>query len=173
MILGTPSYLAPEAVTDPDTMGPAGDLYSLGCVGYYLLTGRRVFEGKTAVDVCVKHVSAEPTPPSTYRPVPAELERVILMCLAKKPEDRPANAGVLAQLLRAVPASNNWSEDQAIAWWGEFQKSERKTIATADTLTITVDLGDRDGVAFPIDKARLESGHGGSVDAHPEAPVGD
>jgi serine/threonine-protein kinase len=63
VILGTPAYLAPEALTDPQQVGPAFDLYALGCVGYFLLTGRRVFEGKTDIDICTKHVTAQPTPP--------------------------------------------------------------------------------------------------------------
>ncbi|HEY5927918.1 MAG TPA: serine/threonine-protein kinase [Kofleriaceae bacterium] len=144
MILGTPAYVAPEAVTDPATIGPPADLYALGLVGYFLLTGRRVFEGKTAVDVCVQHVTAQPKPPTSYGvKMQAELEAIILQCLAKQPSDRPQSAAALAKLLSAVPLAGDWSEEEAARWWADFQKLDRPTAATADTLTITVDL-DRD-----------------------------
>jgi serine/threonine-protein kinase len=145
MILGTPAYVAPEAVTDPATIGPSVDIYALGLVGYFLLTGRRVFEGNTAVDVCVKHVTEQPKPPTSHgAKMPAELERIILQCLAKKPTDRPASAAALAKLLAEVPSSGDWSEDEAARWWRDFHNSDRKTPATADTQTITVDLDDRE-----------------------------
>jgi eukaryotic-like serine/threonine-protein kinase len=148
MILGTPAYVAPEAVTDPATVGPAVDLYALGLVGYFLLTGRRVFEGKTAVDVCVQHVTAQPKPMSTHGvKVSAELEHVIMMCLAKQPSGRPADAGTLSKLLGEIPAAGDWSEDEALDWWSEFRKLERPTAATAETRTITVDIANREDVA--------------------------
>ena len=144
MILGTPAYVAPEAVTDPATIGPAVDIYSLGLVGYFLLTGRRVFEGKTSVDVCVQHVTAEPKPPTSHGvKMPAELERIILQCLAKHPSQRPASAAALAKMLAAVPPAGDWSEDEAARWWDDFKRLDRPSVASADTLTITVDL-DRD-----------------------------
>src|SRR5205823_13279930 len=88
VILGTPAYVAPEAVTDPAHVGPAVDLYALGAVGYFLLTGRRVFEGKTAVELCIQHVSATPVPPSQVAAngascVSGELDAIVLRCLAK------------------------------------------------------------------------------------------
>lgn len=142
-ILGTPAYIAPEAVTDPDKIGPAVDLYAVGCVGYYLLTGRRVFEGKTSVDLCVQHVTATPKPPSTLttNPIPAELEAIILRCLAKQPEQRPEDANALAKLLRQVP--HTWTDEDAVRWWQKFREQDRPLGASASTLTITVDLGDR------------------------------
>jgi serine/threonine-protein kinase len=145
LILGTPSYVAPEAVTDPATVGPAVDLYAVGLVGYFLLTGRRVFEGNTAVDVCVQHVTAQPKPMSSHgAKVSAELDAVIMSCLAKQPSGRPADAGTLAQMLAAVPAAGDWSDDEALRWWSDFRKLERPTAATADTRTITVDIANRE-----------------------------
>ncbi len=144
MILGTPSYVAPEAVTDPATVGAAVDLYALGLVGYFLLTARRVFEGNTAVDVCVQHVTAQPKPMSTHGvKVSAELEHIIMMCLAKQPSGRPADAGTLAKMLAAVPPAGDWSDDEALRWWADFRRLERPTLATADTRTITVDIANR------------------------------
>ena len=145
VILGTPYYIAPEAVNDPASVGTPVDIYALGGVGYFLLTGKRMFDGATAVDVCVKHVTAKPTPPSqvTTNHIPSELEELILRCLSKSPKDRPT-AAELGKLLRAVPRNGDWSEDAARAWWKEFHESAPITPDTsAPTMTITVDLGHR------------------------------
>src|SRR5690606_9007434 len=98
IILGTPAYVAPEAVTDPARIGPAVDLYALGAVGYFLLTGRSVVEGKTAVELCNQHVTAAPRRPTEVAKihVPTELEDLILRCLAKDPAARFASAPALA-----------------------------------------------------------------------------
>ena len=73
--------------------GPRADLYSLGCVAYYLLTGRQVFEGETVMQVFAQHLQAAPTPPSQRAPHgAARPRRLVLDCLAKKPEDRPTSA---------------------------------------------------------------------------------
>jgi len=147
VVLGTPAYVAPEAVTDPASIGPAVDLYALGAVGYFLLTGRRVFEGKTAVDICIQHVTAAPRPPSEVAPgrVPPELEALILRCLAKRPADRFASASDLAEALAAIPRAADWSRDDARRWWRERREREAAPLPStaAPTLTMTVDLGDR------------------------------
>jgi len=141
-IMGTPSYIAPESVTDPDRVGPAADLYALGAVGYYLVTGKRVFEGKTTVDVCVQHVTATPTRPSELVTLPTELEDVLLRCLAKKPELRPSSANELARLLREVPTGASWNEEHALQWWREFRTNAPKAPVTVETTTrsLTIDL---------------------------------
>jgi serine/threonine-protein kinase len=159
-ILGTPAYIAPEAITDPESIGPSVDLYALGAVGYFLLTGRRVFEGKTAVDLCVQHVTAQPKPMSemTKNPIPPRLEEIILQCLAKKPEQRPESATALARLLEDVhsprPTSTleGWSDADAAHWWIQFRSQSRPLGASASTLTITVDLGDRTDAQPPLDR---------------------
>jgi eukaryotic-like serine/threonine-protein kinase len=143
-IMGTPAYIAPESVTDPDQVSPASDLYALGAVAYFLVTGKRVFEGKTSVDVCVQHVTATPVPPSQVvdTHLPRGLEELILRCLAKQPKDRPASAAELAALLRAIPPSENWSEEDANRWWTEFEKDPKRP-GKSDVATITVDLAQR------------------------------
>jgi serine/threonine-protein kinase len=145
-ILGTPAYIAPEAVTDPGTIGPSSDLYAVGAVGYFLLTGRRVFEAKTNVDLCIQHVTATPKPPSTMtkNPIQPELEALILRCLAKTPAERPDSAASLAKLLREVPPARVWSEESAVQWWDDFRRLPRPASASASTLTITVDVDQRD-----------------------------
>jgi serine/threonine-protein kinase len=100
---GTPAYMAPEILRDEPVDGRA-DLYALGCVAYYLLTAQMVFEAETSIQMVLKHLQAEPVPPSrrTTNPIPAALDRIVLDCLAKQPGDRPAGARELAQRLAAV-----------------------------------------------------------------------
>ncbi|HSD89247.1 MAG TPA: serine/threonine-protein kinase [Kofleriaceae bacterium] len=146
-IMGTPSYISPESVTDPDKVGPASDLYALGAVGYYLVTGKRVFEGKTSVDVCVQHVTAKPVPPSQLANVhiPGALEEILLRCLAKTPAARPASASELARQLRAIPLGTEWTEEKAIEWWAAFKKLPADRAAAHDSATrsVTIDIGIR------------------------------
>jgi eukaryotic-like serine/threonine-protein kinase len=144
-ILGTPAYIAPEQVTDPASIGAGADLYAVGAVGYFLLTGRRVFEAKTTVEMCILHVTATPKPPSlmTTKRIPPELEQIVLRCLAKSPSDRPASAGELAKLLREVPMTGDWGESGAMQWWSDFRRLPKQAASSAPTLTITVDLEGR------------------------------
>jgi serine/threonine-protein kinase len=106
-IAGTPLYLAPEAITSPENVDARSDLYALGALGYFLLTGVPPFSGKTLVEVCSQHVHSEPLPPSHRLGVhvPAPLEALLLECLDKDPERRPRSAAVLqARLLRLATA---------------------------------------------------------------------
>jgi serine/threonine-protein kinase len=103
MTLGTPAYMAPEMV-QADTVDGRADLYSLGCVAYFLLTGQLVFQGDTAIQTMFMHLQQPPVPPSqrTGNPVPPALEEIILACLAKEPADRPQNAAAVSSRLAAV-----------------------------------------------------------------------
>jgi hypothetical protein len=118
---GTPAYMAPEMGDEDKTDGRA-DLYSLGCVAYYLLTGRLVFEAATALQMYAKHLQDLPAPPSTRSPVPLPpgLDQLILACLAKKPESRPRTAVELARSLAAIEVEP-WTQEQAIQWWKEHR----------------------------------------------------
>src|SRR5262245_369689 len=99
---GTPAYMAPEMAGDEVVDGRA-DLYSLGCVAYFLLTGRLVFEAGSALQMVARHLYDPPEPPSRHAPdVPLALERLVLRCLAKRPEDRPGSAAELATALEAA-----------------------------------------------------------------------
>jgi serine/threonine-protein kinase len=117
MALGTPGYMAPEMALGERVDGRA-DIYALGCVAYFLLTGALVFEAETAFQMIAKHLQSPPVPPSqrTEKPVSPELERLILKCLAKDPSDRPQSAARLAQALEFIP-TDPWSEDLARRWW--------------------------------------------------------
>jgi eukaryotic-like serine/threonine-protein kinase len=115
---GTPAYMAPETSLG-DTLDGRADLYALGCVAHYLLTGRLVFEAENAVRLIVMHLQDEPQPPSRHAPfpVPPELDALVLACLAKSPAERPASAAALDRALAAVPVAEPWSEERAAAWW--------------------------------------------------------
>jgi serine/threonine-protein kinase len=116
---GTPEYLAPEVARGEAVDGRA-DLYALGCVGYYMLTGRPVFEAGNVYHMIARHLNDEPPPPSSVaaQPVPAGLDAVILACLRKDRAERPASARDLGQALAAVPVVP-WSEADARRWWAE------------------------------------------------------
>jgi serine/threonine-protein kinase len=118
--MGTPAFMAPEVAHGQEIDGRS-DLYGLGCVAYWLATGREVFEGATALEVISKHLNAEPDPPSRHSPgeMPRELDALILRCLEKKPDRRPPGAREVARLLRSVPLADPWSEEHAQAWWSE------------------------------------------------------
>jgi len=124
-VLGTPAYMAPEAALGQPLDGRS-DLYGLGCVAWWLLTGREVFEGSSVLDVVMKHVRDEPDPPSRHagETIPAELDAVILRCLEKKPERRPATAREVARLLHAVPVVGRWSDENAEEWWAVHAAAE-------------------------------------------------
>jgi serine/threonine-protein kinase len=114
---GTPAYMAPEMASGEPVDGRA-DLYALGCVGYYMLTGALVFEGENALQMILKHLQNDPVPPSSRlgAAVPAELERVILWCLGKSPRDRPADAGELGEAFGGAGA-DGWTQHHARIWW--------------------------------------------------------
>jgi eukaryotic-like serine/threonine-protein kinase len=116
---GTPGFMAPEiALGNPGVDGRA-DLYSLGCVAYYLLTGQPVFSGETPVATVLAHVQTPPQPPSARAefPIPPGLDRVILQCLAKEPSDRPATASVLDRRLADCVPADAWTAERAREWW--------------------------------------------------------
>lgn len=116
---GTPGYIAPEIAMGELRIDARADIYTLGCVAYYLLTGSMVFNEASPTAMAVAHVQKEPEPPSarTELPVPADLERVVLQCLAKRPADRPASARALVQLLDACRDAGEWSAADAEVWW--------------------------------------------------------
>jgi len=118
-ITGTPLYMAPETVSAPETVDARSDLYALGAVGYWLLTGTHVFSGESIIQVFAHHLHSVPDPPSTRlgAPVAADLESVLLACLAKPPEDRPATAHLLRERLRACAAAGRWTNARAAQWW--------------------------------------------------------
>jgi serine/threonine-protein kinase len=124
-MLGTPGFMAPEQILGMQLDGRA-DLYSLGCVAWWLLTGQEVFSREGAeAKILHKHIY-DPLPSLRVQMrgwCPPELEMVIAACLAKSVEDRPANARALAATLRAIviPDAEAWNEARARAWWREYR----------------------------------------------------
>ena len=119
MTLGTPTYMAPELALDEAVDGRA-DLYALGCVMYFLLTGKVVFESDNVMRLMVRHIEEKPVPPSrrTDQPIPRSLDDAILACLAKDPAARPPNAAAVSDALAAAEADvEPWTQEQAAAWW--------------------------------------------------------
>jgi serine/threonine protein kinase len=133
---GTPAYMAPEMALSEAVDGRA-DIYALGCVGYFLLTGHIVFDGTSAFQIVAKHLRNDPVPPSlrTRRDIPQALERIILKCLAKKPDDRYSSAMELSRALAGVP-TRQWSEDDAAGAWDPLMKpSAPAVVQVANAIT--------------------------------------
>jgi serine/threonine-protein kinase len=119
-ITGTPLYMPPESIVSPDKVDARSDLYSLGAVAYYLLTGTPPFSGQTIVEICAAHLHVSPEPPSQRRDdVPSDLEAVILRCLGKEPEARFQTATQLRAALAACADGAVWTSERAAAWWSE------------------------------------------------------
>ena len=116
---GTPAYMAPEMVVGDATVDGRANLYALGCVGYWLLTGKPVFEGDNPVAVLVEHAKTPPVPPSqvSEMPIPPQLESVILQCLQKEPSDRFQTAAELSAALTDCHISSGWDRNKAAEWW--------------------------------------------------------
>ncbi len=147
-ITGTPLYMAPEAIATPDAVDARTDLYALGAVGYFLLTGSDVFTGRSVMEVCSHHLRTPPVPPSARlgAPVPDDLEALILSCLAKDPAGRPADARVLRGALRACRDADAWSEEDARRWYDRHSEPLRvrqRRASVAGDVTIEVDLDQR------------------------------
>lgn len=126
-ITGTPLYMAPETVSAPETVDARSDLYALGAVGYWLLTGTHVFSGESIIQVFAHHLHSVPDRPSTRlgAPVSDDLETLLLACLAKRPEDRPASARILRERLRACAAAGRWTNARAAQWWAAHRHQVR------------------------------------------------
>jgi hypothetical protein len=151
VVQGTPLYLSPEAINDPGAVDARSDLYSLGAVAYFLLTGSPVFTGRTLVEVCSHHLHSSPVRPSDRlgAAVPPGLEELILACLEKDPEDRPFAAAALRDALRSLDVPE-WTESAARDWWRQWHDRQGHTpgprpstdsVALADRPRFTVGSG--------------------------------
>jgi len=115
---GTPAYMAPE-MANGEPVDHRADLYALGCVGYWLVTGLLVFEADNPLRMLIQHIQATPLPPSRRAGtmLPARLEAVIMRCLEKDPARRPSSADEIAAELELVELDRPWDQPRARAWW--------------------------------------------------------
>jgi eukaryotic-like serine/threonine-protein kinase len=116
---GTPAYMAPEIILGESDVDCRADVYSLGCVAYYLLTGHLVFEGDTPMKMLLQHVQTAPVAPSlrSELEISPELDNLVLACLEKDPNKRPQNAEQLFRRACRCKTGDSWDQDQARAWW--------------------------------------------------------
>jgi serine/threonine protein kinase len=130
-LTGTPLYMSPEAIQMPNSVDARSDLYAVGAVGYFLLTGQPVFDAENVVELCQKHVAAQPVPPSerTRTPIPPELESALLACLEKSRAKRPQTARDLAELIARCAEATQWSLEDADAWWGRHERGHASSPA--------------------------------------------
>jgi serine/threonine-protein kinase len=119
MVAGTPAFLSPEQAKGEKDVDARADIYAVGCVAYWLVTGKQVFEADTPIKVILAHVGDPPVPPSkrTELEIPPALEAAILKCLEKDPSNRPQNARELEEMLAAVKFEKHWSLKKAEQWW--------------------------------------------------------
>jgi serine/threonine-protein kinase len=117
-VSGTPMYMAPEQAIGDRSLDARADIYALGAMMYYSLTGRAPFTGENAFEVMMAHARDPVVPPSQIVPgVPEDLEKVVLRCLAKKPAERFVSVRALSQALCACGAATEWGANRAEAWW--------------------------------------------------------
>jgi len=118
-IVGTPLYLAPEGVEQPDKLDGRSDLYAVGAIGYFLLTATPMFEFRNLRDVLMHQVKTMPQKPSDRlgRPIGPDLEKLVMRCLAKDPDQRPHSAASLEEALAHCESARSWTRTEAAAWW--------------------------------------------------------
>ncbi len=145
-VIGTPHYLAPEAIARPDDVGPPVDIYALGAVAFFLITGRRLFTGRTVIEVCSQHLHDTPESPSAVlgQTIEPTFEALILRCLAKEPDDRPQDGAALAEELAALTVSG-WTTSDARAWWRSYEgKPDADVCDPLDRTQLAVNMSGRD-----------------------------
>jgi eukaryotic-like serine/threonine-protein kinase len=128
---GTPAFMAPEVVLGASDTDHRVDLYALGCVAYWLLTGKLVFQGRSAVEMMFHHAHTPAPRPSTRSdlPIPAPLEALVMACLEKDPARRPASAAAVSSRLDAISLGDSWNVERAERWWATHRPADRRPVA--------------------------------------------
>lgn len=134
-LVGTPMYMSPEAIRAPEQVDGRSDLYAVGAVGYFLLAGNHMFRAESVSEVCAMHLGETPRPLSELVPgeVPADLEAVIMACLAKDPDDRPQSAAELRQALGRCEDPGGWTRDDACGFWRDYEPAATRAYLHADS----------------------------------------
>jgi serine/threonine-protein kinase len=140
MVAGTPAFMAPESALNANDADVRADLYAVGAVAYWLLTGRLVFEGLSGYETLLEQVNTRPVPPSqrTETAIPSDLERIIMACLEKDPHKRPQSAAELMSMLKAVSNASPWTTNRAEHWW----QTHRPIVQRALTPVMTATAGE-------------------------------
>ena len=122
-MIGTPSFMPPEAIKNSGRSDPRSDIYSVGALGYFLLTAGNVFAADNVLDLYEKHLTQSPSSPSerTSNPISGELEETILRCLEKEPNLRPQSVAELGALLQTSPFVSGWGLEERTAWWAKYE----------------------------------------------------
>jgi hypothetical protein len=136
-LAGTPLYMSPEAIQFPASVDACSDLYAVGAVGYFLLTGRPVFDASSVAELCQKHIDEAPAPPSLRlgKPLPADLESIILACLEKSRAKRPQTARDLAHRLERCQLADEWTVEMAETWWSQHDRGAHAPAGSSSTVS--------------------------------------
>jgi serine/threonine protein kinase len=153
-MVGTPSFMPPEAIKNSARSDPRSDIYSVGALGYFLLTDEYIFEAESVFDLYDKQLTRAPIPPGqrTTNPISAELEETILRCLEREPNLRPQSVDELRALLLTSPCASEWGREARAAWWtrhhSEVTPSAAKTARLESAplpATVKIDFARRAG----------------------------
>jgi eukaryotic-like serine/threonine-protein kinase len=143
-ISGTPAYIAPEVALGEGSYDHRADIYALGCVAYWLLSGKLVFDGETPMKMLMQHVST-PAPRLSTRteiPIPAELEALVMQCLEKDPARRPGSAAEIVERLSKIAVAHPWTPERAATWWRVHLPEQVHTPSVAEDLVALEGLAD-------------------------------
>jgi hypothetical protein len=124
-LVGTPLYMAPEAILEPATVAATADIYAVGAVAYFLLVGEPVFVGSTVMEVCVRHLHEPPASMADRAAlaIPRGLDELVLQCLQKDPQARPRSAAALRSQLAEIEGLSRWNPTDADRWWDGVGRS--------------------------------------------------
>jgi serine/threonine protein kinase len=152
VLSGTPLYMSPEQATSYDSVDARSDIYSLGCVAYFAVTGKPPFETQTILETLAAHAKEPVVPPEEIlESIPAGISQVIVRCLNKRPEERFGDTVGLAKALSECPCCGQWSDEEAANWWEKNSQdkcsanpvSYGATTEVAETLDETIDNANR------------------------------
>ncbi len=148
-IAGTPAFMSPEQVLG-DAIDTRSDVYLLGCVAYFLLSGDDVFASSSSTTLMYHHVNTKPLPLRLRAPsrLPGCLNQLVMQCLEKRPELRPSSVAAIARSLRQIPLENPWTRERASAWWSEHRDAMAKAPRSENAATVRA--------TDPADATRLE-----------------